>query len=77
MHTLFYSLIRLSIGTEISFSRNPSEGEWGELYKTALKQCLLGVCFGGVKRCIEAAKAEGKDVGIPPKLHMQLLASAV
>ena len=77
MHTLFYSLIRLSIGTETSFSRNPSAEEWGELYKTTRKQCLLGVCFSGVRRHMEATKAEEKDARIPSKLYMQWLASAV
>lgn len=77
MIPLFHSLIRLSIGTETSFSRYPSAGEWGELYKMARKQCLVGVCFAGVRRHMEATKVEGKDAGIPSNLYMQWLASAI
>lgn len=77
MQTLFYSLIRLSIGTPTSLDPRPSAEEWGELYKMARKQSLVGGCFAGVRRWMEAAQAEGCDAGIPPKLYMQWLSSAV
>ena len=47
---LFYELIRVAIGTQESLSRLPLAREWGELYKMAQKQSLLGVCFAGLQR---------------------------
>ena len=49
MNSLFYQLIRVSIGTQKSFPRFPTEREWVILYKMAEKQSLLGVCFAGLK----------------------------
>lgn len=72
-----YPLIRLSLGTETSVSHYPSADEWNELYKMAHKHSLVGVCFVRVRRCMEAAKAEGRDAGILRRLYMQWLASAM
>ena len=47
---LFFELIRVAIGTQESLSRLPSACEWGELYKMAKKQSLVGVCFAGLQR---------------------------
>lgn len=47
---LFFELIRVAIGTQESLSRLPKAGEWGELYKMANKQSLIGVCFAGLQR---------------------------
>lgn len=48
--TLFFELIRVAIGTQESLSRLPSAREWGELYKAAKKQSLVGVCFAALQR---------------------------
>ena len=48
MNTLFFELIRVSIDTQDSLSRFPSEAEWGELFEMAVKQSLVGVCFVGL-----------------------------
>lgn len=77
IYTFLYPLIRLSLGTETSVSHYPSADEWNELYKMAHKHSLVGVCFVGVRRCMEAAKAEGRDAGILRRLYMQWLASAM
>ena len=45
INNIFFELIRVAIGTQESLSRLPSAGEWGELYKMAKKQSLVGVCF--------------------------------
>lgn len=50
MNTLFYELIRVSIGTQETLSRLPSEAEWEELFDMAVKQSLVGVCFVGLQR---------------------------
>ena len=47
-NTLFYELIRVSIGTQATLSRLPSEAEWEELFEMAVKQSLVGVCFSGL-----------------------------
>ena len=48
MNELFYELIRVSIGTQESLSRLPSESEWEVLYAMAVKQSLVGICFIGL-----------------------------
>lgn len=45
IYNLFFELIRVAIGTQESLSRLLSACEWGELYKAAKKQSLIGVCF--------------------------------
>ena len=45
---LFFELIRVSIGTQKSLSRLPSEVEWEGLFELAVKQSLVGVCFSGL-----------------------------
>ena len=56
--TLFFELIRVSIGTQESLSWLPSHStgsgltpaEWEELFDMAVKQSLVGVCFVGLNR---------------------------
>ena len=48
LNTLFFELIRVSIGTQTTLSRLPSEAEWEELFEMAVKQSLVGVCFSGL-----------------------------
>lgn len=66
---LFCCLIRVAIGTQeppstelrAGLSRLPSHStgsglipaEWEELFEMAVKQSLVGLCFVGVKRCLE------------------------
>lgn len=53
INTLFFELIRVAIGTQLSLSRQPSPNEWTTLYEIAKKQSLIGICFAGVQRlCI-------------------------
>ena len=53
INTLFFELIRVAIGTQLSLSRQPSPNEWTTLYEIAKKQSLIGICFAGVRRlCI-------------------------
>lgn len=48
MNSLFFDLIRISIGGGNSFSKQPSADEWSVLYKMSVKQSLVGICFAGV-----------------------------
>lgn len=70
MQELFFELVRVAIGKEVSLSHSPSAKEWQKLYDMAERQALLGVCFAGVKRL-------GKQGQLPPvELYYQWLAVA-
>lgn len=45
MQDLFFELIRVAIGTQVSLSRQPMADEWNELFPMARKQSLVGICF--------------------------------
>lgn len=77
MSPLFFSLIRLSIGSSDTLCRQPSGEEWGKLYRMALKQSLVGVCFEGVKKYIENALQCGEKTNIPQELYYRWLGTAV
>lgn len=76
MNSLFFELIRLSIGTANDFSRKPSAEEWESLYKMAVKQSVIGICFVGVKRYKEISKQNGNVSDIPMKIYYQWLGTA-
>lgn len=76
MNTLFFSLIRLSIGAGDKLSRQPSEEEWDELYKMAVKQSLVGICFVGVKKYIGTSAQSGDIPVVPKKVYLQWLGVA-
>lgn len=50
INSLFFELIRVAIGTQLSLSRQPSHKEWSTLYEISKKQSLVGVCFAGIQR---------------------------
>lgn len=50
INKLFFSLIRVAVGTQESLSHVPSVREWEELYHIAQKQALIGICFAGMQR---------------------------
>lgn len=60
INNLFFELIQVAIGTRICLSHTPSADEWGELYATAMKQSLVGVCFAGVQKASPQPSPEGK-----------------
>ena len=76
MCPLFFSLIRLSIGTSDSLYRQPFDEDWGMLYRIAVKQSLVGVCFVGVRRYMEIAQQSGEETTVPQKLYWQWLGTA-
>ena len=67
MNELFFELIRLSLGTQDKFSRIPTESEWIKLYKMAVKQSMVGICFAGVQRLCRWD--DGYFCGMPRKLY--------
>lgn len=50
INQLFFELIRVAIGTQVTLSRPPSKAEWAELYAMSKKQSLLGICFAAVQK---------------------------
>lgn len=52
MNETFFELIQVALGVRPCLSRTPSETEWGELYKIAKKQSLVGICFAGVQKLV-------------------------
>ena len=70
MQSLFFALIRVSIGRQESLSHIPTEMEWRELYALAEKQAVIGICFCGVQRL----QRLGYD--IPMDLYMKWLGMA-
>lgn len=66
LNTLFFELIRVSIGTQDCLSHIPFDKEWQQLYEMAKKQSLVGVCFAGLQRVNAALplvneRGEGSD----------------
>lgn len=76
MNTLFFSLIRLSLGTGSCLSCQPSPEEWDELYRIAVKQSLVGVCFAGVRKYMKSSEQNGGEVAVPKKIYFQWLGTA-
>lgn len=46
--SVFFDLLRFSLGVSNQFSHSLSEYEWNDVYHIAVKQSLIGVCFSGV-----------------------------
>lgn len=67
---LFFELIRVAIGTQENLSRLPSAGEWGELYKAAKMQSLIGVCFAGLRRLGADAYEGFARIGMSKMLYL-------
>lgn len=67
MQSLFFELIRISVGVQKAFSRTPSRKEWEQLYLMAERQTVLGICFKAVK---------AMEVSVPQPLYIRWLAMA-
>jgi hypothetical protein len=50
MDSLFFELIRVSLGIQKSLSRVPTTKEWENLFELSTKQTLVGICAQGVKQ---------------------------
>lgn len=49
-NTLFFFLIRISLGRETTLSYVPNEVEWQEAFAEAKRQALIGVCYMAIER---------------------------
>ena len=67
----FFELIQVAVGTRSTLSCSPSAEQWQEVYETAKKQALIGICFAGVERLARSTdsgqtKAEEGRGQLPP-----------
>lgn len=68
---LFFSLIRVSIGSAESLAYTPSEKEWQMLFEHSKKQALIGICFNGVQQVYK--KHPEQTVNLSTELRIQWL----
>lgn len=73
---MLFELIRVAIGTQDNLSQLPSRAEWGELYKQAMKQSLVGVCFAGLQRLGADADGGFSRIGIDEMLYLTWMGMA-
>ena len=74
--TLFYSLLRVAIGTQDALPRIPTEAEWEGLLDMAEKQSLIGVCFVGI-HALGADSDEGYiNIGMSEDLYFDWMGTA-
>ena len=73
---IFYEFIRVSIGTQETLSRFPSESEWNELFDMSEKQSLIGVCFVGVQQLSIDADDDLAQIGISESLYLKWMSIA-
>lgn len=73
---LFFELIQVAIGTRETMSRIPTGNEWDKLYKRAMKQSLLGICFAGVQRLGANADEGFAKIGMREMLYLTWMGMA-
>ena len=69
MTNLFFDLIRVAIGSQLSLSRLPSADEWDELFELAKKQSLVGVTFIGLQKLGADADEGYTRIGMSEDLY--------
>lgn len=60
MNEIFFSLLRLALGTQTEFPYSPSGEEWQTMESTAQKQCVVGVAFAGLQKLRTGAQRNGQ-----------------
>ena len=69
LNSIFYQLVRVSLGSQETLSRPPSEAEWETLYSMSKKQSLIGICFVGVQKLYNNDNPEP----ITPNSHLYII----
>lgn len=59
-NSLFFNLLKVTTNREERLPRIPSAEEWAQIYDTAKRQSLLGVCFSAVVRLPEEQRPAKK-----------------
>lgn len=47
---LFFELLQVAIGTNVTLSKVPTTEQWNELFELSKKQTLMGVAFTGIEK---------------------------
>lgn len=79
MSELFFALIRVAIGAQVSLSHIPKPKEWQMLYDMTKKQSLVGICFAGVQKTLSDSPLKGEDpsvIGMPEMLYLMWMGMA-
>lgn len=74
--TLFYSLLRVAIGTQDELFEIPTETEWSEQFNMAVKQSLVGICFAGLQNLGANADDGYAQIGISEDLYLNWMGMA-
>lgn len=74
---LFFELIRVAIGTQVTLSRPPSACEWKELYNMAKKQSLVGICFAGLQKLYNSVNQEPRTKNLDEVQYLTWMGLAV
>lgn len=74
-NNLFFSLIKVSIGTTDKLLYTPTQEEWQKLYESSMKQTLDGLCFNGVQRIYKNHHEQA--VNLSTELRMRWLGLTV
>ncbi len=73
--TLFFELIQVAFANKETLSGVPSGKDWADLYRLAVKQSLIGICFYGIQRLPEEQRPEEdlyyKWMGIAAKIQQR------
>lgn len=69
MPNLFFELISVAIGSQVSLSRLPSVNEWDELFELAKKQSLVGITFIGLQKLGADADEGFARIGMSEDLY--------
>ena len=64
MEKLFFELMQVAVGQLDCLSRGPSPEEWAELYQTAQRQAVAGICYNGMEKLFEFGLRAPQDVSI-------------
>ncbi len=56
MNSLFFELIRVSLGIQKNLSRIPTAEEWNDLFEISKKQALTGICGYGLQTLYKDCK---------------------
>ena len=76
LYSLFFELIRVSVGTQAKLSRIPSRIEWQELYKMAKKQSVIGICFAGLQKLRADSDLGFSKINISKALYFDWMGNA-
>ncbi len=64
MQEIFFELLRVSVGQMDCLSRGLSVQEWNDIYHTAQRHGLVGVCYKGVERLFDYGLRAPQDLSI-------------